>query len=192
MSWSWSSESHLIQPGRVAIGRASARATAPRDISTRPAVTSSQESIATSPGTGATRSGSPRPVAKVLRSTTLIRRGGLTSDSGLDRRVCVQKVRKTDDVVKQSPSSCQSSLHLDSRCRFPHATSSDEPLTSSDASILTRCHLAPVSYSCHFFRTTRICSCDDCACSSYRRAYAWQLAERFRHRDGTHAPAVGS
>jgi hypothetical protein len=150
MSWSWSSESHLIQPGRVAIGRASARATAPRDISTRPAVTSSQESIATSPGTGATRSGSPRPVAKVLRSTTLIRRGGLTSDSGLDRRVCVQKVRKTDDVVKQSPSSCQSSLHLDS-CSFSNLMSRCGALNCTDATRLTLCPARVVSLSCPLF-----------------------------------------
>ena len=82
----------------------------------------------------------------------------------------------------------------------PTAVTAAAPVqsTSVAAQFLTiqafsrRCHLAPVSYSCHFFRTTRICSCDDCACSSYRRAYAWQLAERFRHRDGTHAPAVAA
>lgn len=32
------------------------------------------------------------------------------------------------------------------------------PLTSSDAGRLTRCHLAFVSYSCHFFEPTRAAS----------------------------------
>ena len=58
-------------------------------------------------------------------------------------------------------------------CRFAYSVSSDDPLTSSDASCLTRRHLASVSYSCHFFRATRICSCDGYTCCSCRRAYAW-------------------
>ena len=65
--------------------------------------------------------------------------------------------------------------------------SSDDPLTSSDASCLTRRHLASVSYSCHFFRTTLICSCDGYACCSCRRAYAWSSRDPYRHGDGTHA-----
>ena len=60
-----------------------------------------------------------------------------------------------------------------SSCRFAYSVSSDDPLTSSDASCFTRRHPASVSYSCHFFRTTRICSCDGCTCCSCRRAYAW-------------------
>jgi hypothetical protein len=78
MASSWSGERHLIQTGRVAMGRSSARATAPSDRSIRPAVTSSQESIA-SPGTGATRRGSLRPVATALRSATSTSRGGAAS-----------------------------------------------------------------------------------------------------------------
>jgi hypothetical protein len=34
----------------------------------------------------------------------------------------------------------------------------------------------------------RICSCDGYTCCSCRRAYAWELAEPFRHGEGTHAP----
>jgi hypothetical protein len=60
-----------------------------------------------------------------------------------------------------------------SSCRFAYSVSSDDPLTSSDASCLTRRHLASVLYSCHFFRTTRICPCDGYTCCSCRRAYAW-------------------
>jgi hypothetical protein len=40
---------------------------------------------------------------------------------------------------------------LRTHCRFSNSVSSDEASTSSDASRLTRCHLAAVSYSCHFF-----------------------------------------
>jgi hypothetical protein len=113
---SWSRDSHLIQTGRVAIGRSRARATAPSDRFIRPAVTSSQESIA-SPGTGATRSASLRPVATVLRSTTSTSRGGATCRYSFDHCFCGQIVRKANDVVKQSVHSCQSSLHLDNRSR---------------------------------------------------------------------------
>src|SRR6185312_10626554 len=38
------------------------------------------------------------------------------------------------------------------QCRVPFSVSYHDPLTSSDGSCLTRCHLAAVSGSCHFFR----------------------------------------
>jgi hypothetical protein len=40
-----------------------------------------------------------------------------------------------------------------SKCRFPLLVSFPDVLTRSDALCLTRCHLASVSVSCHFFRT---------------------------------------
>src|SRR6478609_11451876 len=57
-------------------------------------------------------------------------------------------------------------------CRVPFSVSYHDPLTSSDGSCLTRCHLAAVSGSCHFFRTTQTCSCDGCASCSCPRADA--------------------
>jgi hypothetical protein len=66
----------------------------------RLAVASSQESIA-SPGAGATRSGSLRPVATVLRSTTLTSRDPVNRGSAYEQRFCVQKVDTANDVVKR-------------------------------------------------------------------------------------------
>ena len=43
-------------------------------------------------------------------------------------------------------------LNSNNSCRFAYSVSYDDPLTCSDASCLTRCHRASVSYSCHFFR----------------------------------------
>jgi hypothetical protein len=57
-------------------------------------------------------------------------------------------------------------------CRFSFSVSYRDAVTSSDGSCLTRCHLAAVSGSCHFFRATQTCSCDGCASCSCRRADA--------------------
>lgn len=100
------------QVGRVAMGRSSARATAPSGRSMSRAVTSSHESIA-SPGVGVTRNGSLRPGATALRSTILTSRSRVTRGFAVDQRFYGQIVRKANDVVKQSVRSCQSSLHLD-------------------------------------------------------------------------------
>ena len=45
-------------------------------------------------------------------------------------------------------------------------------LTCCDARCLTRCHLASVSDSCHFFRTSQTCTCDGYTSCSCRRAHA--------------------
>ena len=114
MTPSWSSESHLIQIGSVAVERSRARATAPSDRSIRPAVTSSQE-VDRFPGTGATRSGSLRLGATALRSTTFTSRGRTACRYSFDHCSCSQIVRRANAVVKQSVHSCQSSLHIDHR-----------------------------------------------------------------------------
>ena len=44
--------------------------------------------------------------------------------------------------------------------------------TCCDARCLTRCHLASVSDSCHFFRTSQTCTCGGYTTCSCRRAHA--------------------
>ncbi len=90
---------HRIQVGRVALGRSSARTTAPSETYMRSAVASSQESM-DSPGTGTTRTGSLRAVTAAAHVTNLTSRGWAFSASGPDLRFCVQKVRTANDVVK--------------------------------------------------------------------------------------------
>src|SRR6478735_10639916 len=46
-----------------------------------------------------------------------------------------------------------SSLRTDNLCTFSTSVSYRDAVTCNDANYLTRCHLAFVSYSCHFFRT---------------------------------------
>ena len=79
-------------------------------------------------------------------------------------------------------------------------------LTCSDASCLTRCHLASVSDSCHFFRTRQTCTCDGYTSCSCRRAHACssgtvfvtvtvdrgRCADQLDRRRGYARPAVGS
>jgi hypothetical protein len=57
-------------------------------------------------------------------------------------------------------------------CRFPNRVSYGDRLTCCDARCLTRCHLASVSDSCHFFRTSQTCTCDGNTSCSCRRAQA--------------------
>ena len=56
--------------------------------------------------------------------------------------------------------------------RFPNRVSYGDRLTCCDALCLTRCHLASVSDSCHFFRTSQTCTCDGYTSYSCRRAHA--------------------
>ena len=57
-------------------------------------------------------------------------------------------------------------------CSFSNRVSYSDRLTCCDARCLTRCHLASVSDSCHFFRTSQTCTCDGYTSCSYRRAHA--------------------
>jgi hypothetical protein len=76
-------------------------------------------------------------------------------------------------------------------CRFPNLVSYRDVLTSRDADCLTRCHLASVSDSCHFFR--RALSIPWRHIQSLR--VADQRVRRFRHVTAlsepqlTHSPA---
>ena len=141
---SWSRESHLIQTGRVAMGRSSARATAPSDRSIRRAVTSSQESIA-SPCTGATRSGSLRPVATAPRSTTFTSRGEATPNTALTTDFAV---KYSGGLTMLSNNQCTLvNLHCISTgergeaasCRFSSFVSIGVVLNCADGGVLTRC-----------------------------------------------------
>jgi hypothetical protein len=54
---------------------------------------------------------------------------------------------------------------------FSNRVSYRERLTCCDARCLTRCHLASVSDSCHFFRTRQTCTCGGYTSCSCRRAH---------------------
>ena len=55
---------------------------------------------------------------------------------------------------------------------FSNPVSYSDRLTCCDARCLTRCHLASVSDSCHFFRTSQTCTCGGYTSCSCRRAHA--------------------
>ena len=57
-------------------------------------------------------------------------------------------------------------------CSFSNRVSYSDRLTCCDARCLTRCHLASVSDSCHFFRTSQTCTCGGYTSCSCRRAHA--------------------
>ena len=89
---------------------------------------------------------------------------------------------------------------------FSNRVSHRDGLTCSDAVCLTRCHLASVSDSCHFFRTSQTCTCDGYTSCSCRRAHACssgtvfvtvtvdrgRCADQLDRRRGYARPAVGS
>jgi hypothetical protein len=91
-------------------------------------------------------------------------------------------------------------------CSFSNRVSYDDRLTWCDARCLTRCHLASVSDSCHFFRTSQTCTCGGYTSCSCRRAHACssgtvfvtvtvdrgRCADQLDRRRGYARPAVGS
>jgi hypothetical protein len=91
-------------------------------------------------------------------------------------------------------------------CRFRNRVSYGDRLTCCDARCLTRCHLASVSDSCHFFRTSQTCSCGGYTSCSCRRPHACssgtvfvavavdrgRCADQLDRRRGYARPAVGS
>ena len=91
-------------------------------------------------------------------------------------------------------------------CSFSNRVSYSDRLTCCDARCLTRCHLASVSDSCHFFRTSQTCTFDGYTSCSCRRAHACssgtvfvtvtvdrgRCADQLDRRRGYARPAVGS
>ena len=91
-------------------------------------------------------------------------------------------------------------------CSFSNRVSYSDRLTCCDARCLTRCHLASVSDSCHFFRTSQTCTCGGYTSCSCRRAHACssgtvfvtvtvdrgRCADQLDRRRGYARPAVGS
>ena len=89
---------------------------------------------------------------------------------------------------------------------FSNRVSYSDRLTCCDARCLTRCHLASVSDSCHFFRTSQTCTCGGYTSCSCRRAHACssgtvfvtvtvdrgRCADQLDRRRGYARPAVGS
>ena len=93
-----------------------------------------------------------------------------------------------------------------SSCSFSNRVSYSDPLTCRDVRCLTRCHLASVSDSCHFFRTRQTCTCGGYTRCSCRRDHACssgtvfvavtvdrgRCADPLDRRRGYARPAVGS
>ena len=78
-------------------------------------------------------------------------------------------VRQSNSVICSLPALFATLLF---RCSFSNRVSYDGRLTWCDARCLTRCHLASVSDSCHFFRTSQTCRCDGYTSCSCRHAHA--------------------
>ena len=92
-------------------------------------------------------------------------------------------------------------------CSFSNRVSYSDRLTCCDARCLTRCHLASVSDSCHFFRTRQTCTCGSYTSCSCRRAHRCtstsgtvfvtvtvdrgRCADQLDRRRGYARPAVG-
>ena len=97
-------------------------------------------------------------------------------------------------------------FHVRGTRRFSNRVSYSDRLTCCDARCLTRCHLASVSDSCHFFRTRQTCTCGGYTSCSCRRAHACssgtvfvtvtvdrgRCADQLDRRRGYARPAVGS
>ena len=97
-------------------------------------------------------------------------------------------------------------FHVRGTRSFSNRVSYSDRLTCCDARCLTRCHLASVSDSCHFFRTRQTCTCDGYTSCSCRRAHACssgtvfvtvtvdrgRCADQLDRRRGYARPAVGS
>src|SRR6476660_6440772 len=95
------------------------------------------------------------------------------------QRECSPMPVTHESFCSPRPSASASPYTVYKMCRFAYSVSSDCLLTSSDASCLTRCHLASVSYSCHFFRTRQTCTCDGYTSCSCRRAHACSIGTVF-------------